>query len=56
MEAPAEDLAAALEVQLLQDVVNVVLDGRIPQAQAASDLFILQTARDQSGDFPFTRS
>src|SRR3954451_14580107 len=48
-------LAAAMNAELLEDPVDVVLDGRKLDRQARSDGFVGQSLGDQLGDLRFAR-
>src|SRR6185312_11584707 len=47
------DLAAAAELHLLQDIVDVVLDRRDLDREVPGDLLVGQAALDQRHDLPF---
>src|SRR5690348_7050294 len=48
-------LAAAVDAELLEDPVHVVLDGRELDGQARRDGLVGQSLRDQLGDLRFAR-
>ena len=55
LKPPPCDVAAPVDVQLLQNVMHVILDRRGTEAQSPSDFFVGQIARDQRRDLSFPR-
>src|SRR5947209_2161922 len=46
------DLAAALDLQLLENVVDMVLDSRVAEPQATRDLLVRKPLAHQGGNLP----
>jgi hypothetical protein len=44
------DFTAAVNIQLLQNVVHMVFDGRRTKVQSSRNFLVCQTACDQRGD------
>jgi hypothetical protein len=51
VELQPRDVAAVAEVQLLQNVVDMVLDRRRAEVQAARNFLVGEVTREQCGDF-----
>src|SRR5256885_16065484 len=53
---PYRDLGTVLEGKLIEDGVNLVVDGAFRLVQQRRDLAVLQTAPHHCGDFTFCRA